>query len=47
MKISGIGLPSVPWRAENNRLIVETLFEAFGSQRIMFELPGGLPVRIL
>ncbi|MCT2988674.1 hypothetical protein EFN19_05060 [Propionibacterium freudenreichii] len=36
MKISGIGLPSVPWRAENNRLIVETLFEAFGSQRIMF-----------
>ena len=36
MKISGIGLPSAPWTVENNRFIVETLFQAFGADRIMF-----------
>ena len=36
MKVSGIGLPGVPWTAENNRLVVETIAEAFGPDRIMF-----------
>ncbi|MDD7465792.1 MAG: amidohydrolase family protein [Actinomycetaceae bacterium] len=36
MKISGIGVPGVAWTAENNRFIVETLVEEFGSQRVMF-----------
>mgnify|MGYP000843729709 FL=1 len=36
MKISGIGLPRIPWVIENNRYIVETLFEVFGADRVMF-----------
>lgn len=36
IKISGIGLPGVPWTVENNRRIVETVAEVFGSDRIMF-----------
>lgn len=36
IKISGIGLKGVPWTAENNRPIVETIAEVFGSDRIMF-----------
>ncbi|MCI6573553.1 MAG: amidohydrolase family protein [Actinomycetaceae bacterium] len=36
MKISGIGVPGVAWTAENNRFIVETIMENFGSERIMF-----------
>lgn len=36
MKISGIGLQGVPWTANNNREIVETLAECFGADRIMF-----------
>jgi predicted TIM-barrel fold metal-dependent hydrolase len=36
IKISGIGLPGVPWTAENNRPIVETTAEIFGADRIMF-----------
>lgn len=36
MKISGIGLPDTPWTVENNRVVVETLFECFGSDRVMF-----------
>ena len=36
IKISGIGLAGVPWTAENNREIVETTAEVFGSDRIMF-----------
>lgn len=36
MKISGIGIPGKPWSAENNRVIVDGIFEAFGAERIMF-----------
>lgn len=36
MKISGIGLPGVPWTAENNRIVVDTLVEAFGADRVLF-----------
>ncbi|MGO2658162.1 MAG: amidohydrolase family protein [Mycetocola reblochoni] len=36
IKISGIGLPGVPWSVENNREIVETTAEVFGPDRIMF-----------
>lgn len=36
MKISGIGLPNTAWTVANNRVIVESLFEKFGSQRVMF-----------
>ena len=36
MKVSGIGLPGVPWTAENNRIVVETIADAFGPDRIMF-----------
>lgn len=36
MKVSGIGLPQVPWTVENNRRIVETIAEAFGPDRMMF-----------
>jgi predicted TIM-barrel fold metal-dependent hydrolase len=36
MKISGIGLPGVPWTAENNRPVVDGLVEAFGTDRVMF-----------
>lgn len=36
IKISGIGLQGVPWTVENNRVIVETIAETFGPERIMF-----------
>ncbi len=36
IKISGIGIPGVPWTVENNRHIVETTAEIFGMDRIMF-----------
>ena len=36
MKISGIGLRGTPWTVENNRVVVETLFEEFGANRCMF-----------
>lgn len=36
MKVSGIGLPGVPWTAENNRIVVDTIVDAFGANRIMF-----------
>lgn len=36
IKVSGIGLPGVPWRVENNRRIIETIAEAFGPDRMMF-----------
>lgn len=36
IKISGIGLPDTPWLVENNRVIVETIADVFGSDRIMF-----------
>lgn len=36
IKISGIGLAGVPWTVENNREIVETTAEIFGTDRIMF-----------
>src|SRR5690606_27447271 len=36
IKISGIGLPGVPWTVKNNRPIVETIAEIFGPDRIMF-----------
>lgn len=36
MKVSGIGLPGVPWTAANNRRVVETIADAFGPDRIMF-----------
>ncbi|WP_243229741.1 amidohydrolase [Microbacterium sp. CIAB417] len=36
IKISGIGLPGVPWTVANNRIIVETVAEVFGTDRIMF-----------
>lgn len=36
IKISGIGLAGVPWTAQNNRVIVETIAEVFGPKRIMF-----------
>ncbi|RLP77359.1 thioesterase [Mycetocola tolaasinivorans] len=36
IKISGIGLPGVPWSAENNREVVQTTADIFGPDRIMF-----------
>lgn len=36
IKISGIGLPGVPWSAVNNREIVERTVDIFGEDRIMF-----------
>lgn len=36
IKISGIGLQGVPWTVGNNRVIVETIAEVFGPDRIMF-----------
>lgn len=36
IKISGIGLPGKPWTVANNRVIVETIAEVFGPERIMF-----------
>jgi predicted TIM-barrel fold metal-dependent hydrolase len=36
VKISGLGLPGVPWTAENNRWIVRETIAIFGSGRTMF-----------
>lgn len=36
IKISGIGLQGVPWTVANNRVVVETVAETFGTDRIMF-----------
>lgn len=36
IKISGIGLPGVPWTVANNREIVSIAADIFGSNRIMF-----------
>jgi predicted TIM-barrel fold metal-dependent hydrolase len=36
LKISGIGLPGVPWTVQTNREIVERAAETFGPDRIMF-----------
>lgn len=36
MKVSGIGIPQIPWRVANNRIIVETIAECFGPDRMMF-----------
>lgn len=36
IKVSGIGLRDVPWTAANNRVIVETITEHFGPERMMF-----------
>jgi predicted TIM-barrel fold metal-dependent hydrolase len=36
VKISGIGLPGIPWTAENNREVVLTTIELFGVDRCMF-----------
>ena len=36
VKISGIGIPRVPWSTDNNRAIVLTVIELFGPQRCMF-----------
>ncbi|GAA5202153.1 amidohydrolase family protein [Microbacterium jejuense] len=36
IKISGIGLAGVPWTVSNNRRIVETVADVFGTERIMF-----------
>lgn len=36
MKVSGIGLPGLAWTVSRNRRVVETLVDAFGSERIMF-----------
>jgi predicted TIM-barrel fold metal-dependent hydrolase len=35
-KISGIGLPGVPWTTTNNRYIVRTIIDLFGVERCMF-----------
>ncbi len=36
VKISGIGLPGVPWTITNNRYIVRTIIDLFGIDRCMF-----------
>ncbi|SDS84925.1 amidohydrolase family protein [Microlunatus soli] len=36
IKISGIGLPGRRWTVSDNRLIVDTVAEIFGTQRILF-----------
>lgn len=36
MKISGIGLPGVPWTAANNEPVVSFLAETFGADRVLF-----------
>ncbi len=36
VKISGIGLPGVPWTAESNREVVLTTIDIFGVDRCMF-----------
>src|SRR5699024_9558007 len=36
IKVSGIGVPGVPWSAKNNRVIIETIAEHFGPERMMF-----------
>jgi predicted TIM-barrel fold metal-dependent hydrolase len=36
MKISGIGLPGVPWTVDVNRPVVEGLVDAFGTDRVLF-----------
>ena len=36
IKVSGIGLPGIPWQVENNKVIVDTITENFGPERMMF-----------
>jgi predicted TIM-barrel fold metal-dependent hydrolase len=36
MKVSGIGLPGLPWTVAQNRPVVEFLADVFGADRIMF-----------
>lgn len=36
MKISGIGLPGVPWTAASNAPVVDGIVEAFGASRVLF-----------
>jgi predicted TIM-barrel fold metal-dependent hydrolase len=36
MKVSGIGLPGVPWTAASNAPIVDGIVEAFGPARVLF-----------
>jgi predicted TIM-barrel fold metal-dependent hydrolase len=36
VKISGIGLPGVPWSTTNNRYVVRTIIDLFGPDRCMF-----------
>lgn len=36
VKISGIGLPGLPWTVDNNGIIVRTIIESFGIERCMF-----------
>lgn len=36
VKISGLGVPGMPWTAEGNRRIVEDTIELFGVERCMF-----------
>lgn len=36
VKISGIGLPGIPWTVANNRDIVRTIIDLFGVERCMF-----------
>lgn len=36
VKISGIGLPRIPWTVANNRDIVRTIIDLFGVERCMF-----------
>ncbi|MGR3793361.1 amidohydrolase family protein [Vannielia sp. SX4] len=36
LKISGLGLPGQPWRADDNRNVVLTAIEAFSPERVMF-----------
>jgi predicted TIM-barrel fold metal-dependent hydrolase len=36
VKISGLGLPGVPWRVEDNRDIIRITIDTFGPERCMF-----------
>ena len=36
LKISGLGLPGRPWRAQDNGPVVLAAIEAFGTERVMF-----------
>lgn len=36
IKVSGIGRPGLPWTAEGNRIIVDTIADIFGPDRMLF-----------